>query len=151
MKTDVENKSLQSQVNVLWGTSEQPKAIWIWTQKGKWSSATERNTTAQMLENVAAKWTVLKVLSIWKVLVFVKLWSCNVTVRRIQLVELAVGDLKLIWRDKEFPKKQKKSFGQDVQVFSPPCAVVIWTAEKAKTAGLLNQRLLWCLARAQHK
>lgn len=49
-----------------------------------------------MLENVAAKWTVLEVLSIWKVLVFVELRSCNVTVRRVQLVEVAVGDLKLI-------------------------------------------------------
>lgn len=42
-------------------------------KKRKWSSATERNKTAQTLENMAGKWTVLKVLSIWKVLGFVEL------------------------------------------------------------------------------
>lgn len=74
---------------------------------------------------------------------FMKLPSCKATARSLDIA---------CWSSHGWPEadlkrqgvilRNKKWFDQDIQVFHPPCALVIPTSEKAETAGCSYERLL---------
>lgn len=73
---------------------------------------------------------------------FMESWSCNDTARRIQLVEVAAGDLKLIQRDKGFPKKQKNYL---VKIHRFSVHPLLWGCQRPRRVRLLAVQLKGCL------
>lgn len=72
---------------------------------------------------------------------FVELRSGNVTVRRTQLVDVAVSDRELIWRDKGFAKKEKHGL---VKIYRCSVHVVLWWCQRLRRLRLLADGLKGC-------